>query len=161
MSFVIINLVCVAVLVAADQAIKLWAVQNLAPVGSMPFIPHVMELRFHLNEGAAFSMLLGKQTFLILVTSAALAAVAWYLFFRCRLPQRRWERWAMVLVLAGGIGNLIDRVLNGCVVDYLNCLFINFPIFNFAGICVCVGMGLYVLCVFLEEQHEPDAGEKG
>ena len=156
MSFIIINLICVSTLVAFDQVIKLWATQNLAPVGSMPFIPHVMELRFHLNEGAAFSMLLGKQTFLIIVTGIALVAVAWYLFFQCSTVAKRWERWAMVLVLAGGIGNLIDRVLNGCVVDYLNCLFINFPIFNFADICVCVGVGLFVLCIFLEEQSEPE-----
>lgn len=154
MSFVIVNLVCIAALVAVDQALKLWASSVLAPVGSMPFIPHFLELRFCLNEGAAFSMLSGKQVFLILVTGAALLAVAYWLFFQCRGPAKRWERAAMLLVLAGGIGNLIDRVANGCVVDYLNFLFMEFPIFNFADICVCVGVGLYLIYVFFIETRD-------
>ena len=74
MAFVIINLVCVAALVGADQLIKLWAVRALAPVGAMPLIPHLVELRFVLNQGMAFSLLSGKQLFLIVATSAATAA---------------------------------------------------------------------------------------
>ena len=61
---------------------------------------------------------------------------------------------ALVLVLGGGIGNLIDRVLNGEVVDYINLLFMRFAVFNFADICVCVGVALWVLVIFLEELHE-------
>jgi len=60
---------------------------------------------------------------------------------------------ALLLILAGGIGNLIDRVLNGEVVDYINLLFMQFAVFNFADICVCVGVGLWVLVIFLEELH--------
>ena len=57
-------------------------------------------------------------------------------------------------VLGGGIGNLIDRVLNGEVVDYINVLFMRFAVFNFADICVCVGVALWVLVIFLEEVQE-------
>lgn len=149
MAFVIINLLCVAALVGVDQLIKLWAVQALQPVGSMPLIPHVVELRFVLNQGMAFSLLSGKQLFLIGVTSAALLLIAYWLFFRCR--GKNLERAAMILVLGGGVGNLIDRVLNGEVVDYINLLFMRFAVFNFADICVCVGVGLWVLAIFLEE----------
>ena len=56
--------------------------------------------------------------------------------------------------MGGGIGNLIDRVLNGEVVDYINLLFMRFAVFNFADICVCVGVALWVLVIFLEELHE-------
>lgn len=161
MSFVIVNLICVSVLVFADQAIKIWASAVLAPVGSMPLIPHVIELRFCLNEGAAFSLFSGRQGLLIAVTSAALLAVAWYLFFKCRGPAMRWERVAMILILAGGLGNLIDRVANQCVVDYLNFLFIEYPIFNFADICVCGGVILFILCVLLEERKAEGANETG
>ena len=115
MAFVIFNLLCVAALVGADQAIKFWAVQVLEPVGSMPLIPHVVELRFVLNQGMAFSLLSGKQLFLILATSAALLLVAYWLFFRSR--GKYLQQAALILVLGGGIGNLIDRVLNGEVVD--------------------------------------------
>ena len=118
MAYVILNLVCVAALVGIDQAIKLWATQYLAPVEAITVIPHVVELRFVLNQGMAFSLLSGKQLFLILATSAALLLVAYLLFFRSR--GKLLQQIAFILVLAGGIGNLIDRVLNGEVVDYIN-----------------------------------------
>ena len=152
MAFVIFNLVCVAVLVGADQLIKLWAVQVLEPVGAMPLIPHVVELRFVLNPGMAFSLLSGKQLFLIAATGAALLLVAYWLFFRSR--GRKLQQAALILVLGGGIGNLIDRVLNGEVVDYINLLFMRFAVFNFADICVCVGVAFWVLVILLEETHE-------
>ena len=151
MAYVILNLVCVAALVGIDQAIKLWATQYLAPVEAITVIPHVVELRFVLNQGMAFSLLSGKQLFLILATSAALLLVAYLLFFRSR--GRYLQQAALLLILAGGIGNLIDRVLNGVVVDYINLLFMQFAVFNFADICVCVGVGLWVLEIFLEELH--------
>ena len=136
MAYVIFNLLCVAVLIGIDQGIKFWAVHVLMPVGTLPLIPHVVELRFVLNQGMAFSLLSGRQLFLIVATSAAL-----------------------ILVLGGGIGNLIDRVLNGEVVDYINLLFMRFAVFNFADICVCVGVALWVLVIFLDELHSGDAKE--
>ena len=155
MAFVVFDLVVVAALVGIDQAIKLWAVNVLQPVGVMPFIPHVVELRFVLNQGMAFSLLSGKQLFLIVATSAALLLVAYWLLFRSR--GRYLQQAALILVLGGGIGNLIDRVLNGQVVDYINLLFMRFAVFNFADICVCVGVALWVLEIFLEETHTGDA----
>ena len=154
MAFVLFNLAAVAALIGIDQLIKLWAVQVLQPVGAMPLIPRVVELRFVLNPGMAFSLLSGKQLFLIIATSVALLAVAYGLFFRSR--GKRLQQAALVLVLGGGIGNLIDRVLNGEVVDYINLLFMQFAVFNFADICVCVGVGLWVLVIFLEELHAED-----
>ena len=62
--------------------------------------------------------------------------------------RQRLQQAALVLVLGGGIGNLIDRVLNGEVVDYINLLFMRFAVFNFADICVCVGVALWVLVIF-------------
>ena len=78
--------------------------------------------------------------------------MAYGLFFRSR--GRYLQQAALLLILAGGIGNLIDRVLNGEVVDYINLLFMRFAVFNFADICVCVGVALWVLVIFLEELHE-------
>ena len=151
MAFVLFNLAAVAALVGIDQLIKLWASNVLQPVGAMPLIPHVVELRFVLNQGMAFSLLSGKQWLLSVATSAALLLVAYWLFFRSR--NNRLQQAALILVLGGGIGNLIDRVLNGEVVDYINLLFMQFAVFNFADICVCVGVGLWVLVIFLEELH--------
>ena len=148
MAYVIFNLLCVAVLIGIDQGIKFWAVHVLMPVGTLPLIPHVVELRFVLNPGMAFSLLSGKQLFLIIATSIALILVAYGLFFRSR--GRYLQQAALLLILAGGIGNLIDRVLNGVVVDYINLLFMQFAVFNFADICVCVGVGLLILDVLLD-----------
>ena len=140
MAFVLFNLAAVAALIGIDQLIKLWAVQALQPVGAMPFIPHVVELRFVLNQGMAFSLLSGKQLFLIIATSAALLAVAYGLFFRSR--GKRLQQAALVLVLGGGIGNVIDRVCRGYVVDMFDLLFIDYPIFNLADCFVVIGVVL-------------------
>ena len=106
----------------------------------------------------AFSLLSGKQLFLIIATSIALIFVAYGLFFRSR--GRYLQQAALLLILAGGIGNLIDRVLNGEVVDYINLLFMRFAVFNFADICVCVGVALWVLVIFLDEVHADDTASK-
>ena len=143
----IISLLAAALLVAADQGIKAWATAELLPVGTMALLPGLVELRYVLNDGMAFSMLAGKQGILIAVTSVMLVCVlAWLL--RGKMPPL--ERAAWTLVLGGGIGNLIDRVLHGVVVDYINLLFMEFAVFNFADICVCCGVGLLVLGILLD-----------
>ena len=144
------SLLGAAVLVVIDQLIKHWATAALLPVGNMDVLPGIVELRYCLNDGMAFSMLAGKQTLLIGMTSVMLVVVAAMLFAR-KMPV--WERISWTLILGGGVGNLIDRVLNGVVVDYINVLFMHLAIFNFADICVCVGVGLWVLVIFLEELH--------
>ena len=92
-------------------------------------------------------MLAGKQKLLIAATSLMLLGVLWMLFARKLTPL---ERVAWTLVLGGGIGNLIDRIATGVVVDYINVLFMNFAIFNFADICVCVGVGLLMVWVLFD-----------
>ena len=64
------------------------------------------------------------------------------------------------LILGGGVGNLIDRVLNGVVVDYINVLFMHFAIFNFADICVCVGVGLLMLVVLLDSFKKEETAKQ-
>ena len=140
----ILSIAAAAVLVGIDQLLKVWATANLQPIGAMTLIPHVVELRYSLNEGMAFSLLWGKQGFLIAVTSVALIVLLGYLLLR-KPPLL--ERIAWTLVLGGGVGNLIDRIASGQVVDYINFLFVDFAIFNFADICVTVGVALLFVCV--------------
>ena len=160
MATVLITAAVVALLVILDQVIKLWATAVLAPVGAMPLIPGVVELRYYLNDGAAFSSFSGQQFFLIAFTSVAMVAIAAYLLIK--RPARKLEYWAWVLVLAGGIGNWIDRVFNYQVVDYINFLFIRFAIFNLADVLVCTGIGLLILNLILEElaAKKKASGEK-
>ena len=146
----LISLVAAALLGAADQGIKAWATAQLMPVGVMAVLPGIVELRYVLNDGMAFSMLAGKQGILIGVTSLMLIGVLVWLV-RGDMPLL--ERLSWTLVLGGGIGNLIDRVLNGVVVDYINVLFMHFAVFNFADICVCCGVGLLILSILLDGRH--------
>ena len=146
--------------VVLDQLTKYFAQLYLQPVGTMPFIPGIMELRFVLNDGAAFSSFAGARLFLILFTGIAIAALAVYLFWK--KPPKRLERTALVLLIGGGLGNLIDRVFRSFVVDYLDIspLF-SFPVFNFADCCVVCGSILLVLYFlhFEGKEHSSPADE--
>ena len=160
---IIVAVIGIPLLLAILRVAPDWATAALLPVGSMDVLPGVVELRYCLNDGMAFSMLAGKQGLLIGMTSVMLLAVLIMLFVR-KMPLT--ERAAWTLVLGGGVGNLIDRVLNGVVVDYINVLFMRFAIFNFADICVCVGVGLLMLAVLLDsfkkdKTAEPKADEDG
>ena len=152
---VILEILGIAALFGVDQGIKAWATAALAPVETMPLLPGVVQFRYVLNQGMAFSLLSGRQTLLILVTGAALLAMAYYLFAKCR--GQRLKQITLVLILSGGLGNLFDRVLNGQVVDYLELQFMNFAVFNFADICVCVGMALLIFCILFDEHDEQKA----
>lgn len=138
-----------AVLVAADQWIKFWAYQVLLPVGTMPLIPNVFSLTYVENYGAAFSILQNKQLFLIIMTSIFLVVVA-YLMLKKAKGNRLFLA-SLTLILAGGLGNLIDRVFRGFVIDYIQFLPFDFPIFNFADCCVVVGTILFMLYIVLDE----------
>ena len=144
-------IVALAACVAGDQLLKWWVVSHLEVGQSAPLLPGVMQLtRLH-NTGAAWSSFSGKTGLLAIVTIVLMLAVVWLLVKR--IVRHPLGVTAGVLILGGGIGNLIDRVLNGEVVDYINLLFVQFAVFNFADICVCVGVGLWVLVIFLEELH--------
>lgn len=151
MLYGLVSILAVAALAGVDQLVKAWATAVLLPVGAMPLIPHVVELRYILNDGMAFSMLSGQRVLLIAVTGIMLGVLLLMLLVR-KMPLL--ERAAWVLIVGGGLGNLIDRVLNGVVVDYFNLLFMNFAVFNVADICVCVGVGLLALKLLLEAHQE-------
>ena len=134
-------------LVVADQAVKFAVRANIDIGQSIPFIPHVLDLTYVQNTGAAFSIL-QQHTWLLTLTSAVVVLIMCLLivkgFFKNALG-----RWAAALVLAGGMGNLIDRVVFGAVTDMFRTTFMDFPIFNVADCCVTVGVPLLLLYVLL------------
>ncbi len=137
------------ILVGIDQLTKYLAVTYLEPVGSMPFIPYIMELRFVLNDGSAFGLFGGQTWFLIGVTSVALLGVVVYIFWK--KPTKKIEMLSLILILSGGVGNLIDRILNGVVVDFFATTFINFAVFNMADCFVVVGTFLLAAYIIWDE----------
>ena len=142
-------------LVLADQAVKFAVRANIDLGQSIPFIPHVLDLTCVQNTGAAFSIL-RQHTWLLALTSLVVVLVMCWLivkgFFKNALG-----RWAAALVLAGGMGNLIDRVVFGAVTDMFQTTFIDFPIFNVADCCITIGVPLLFLYVLLYMGKEEPA----
>ncbi len=128
------------VLLAADQILKYWITQNLALYESMPLIPGLVELKYIQNTGGGWSILSDYTWLLSLLTSIILVVVLILLIKG--IIRHPLGRWGCVLLLAGGLGNLIDRFRLGYVVDMFNFQFMDFPVFNIADICVVCGMAL-------------------
>ena len=139
-------------LVVADQLIKLWAVSSLEPVGSITVIKNVFSLTYVENTGAAWGMMAGAKWYLILMPIIIIVAVLAFLFIK--KLKNPLLLWACALIISGGVGNLIDRVFRGFVVDYIHATFIDFPVFNLADCCITIGAGLLILYVILSEIKE-------
>lgn len=146
-----------AVLVALDQLVKYLVVQNI-PLGEhVPFLPYLLDLTYVENTGAAFS-LFSDHTWILalisLVMSVLLAIAVWKPLFR-----HPFGRTALALLLAGAVGNLIDRALFGFVTDMFNFQFMHFAVFNVADICVvCGGIAFCVYFLFYYDKLEKKEG---
>ncbi len=159
--------VLTALLVLLDQATKLAAVSALKDGGPFVLIPGVFQLQYLENRGAAFGLLQNARIFFLAVTLIALAAVIYVLV---RLPLKRKYivlRFLMVLIAAGAVGNMIDRVFLGYVRDFLYFSLIDFPIFNVADIYVTCATILLILLLLFYYKEEDDfaflspGGKKG
>jgi signal peptidase II len=136
-----------AVLVVVDQLIKQWGLNVLREKISVEVIPGLFNLTYVENRGAAFGVFQGQTLMLSVVTEALLLAIAAAVALDKCKPD--YLLWSISLGLAGGVGNLVDRVSRGFVVDYLDfsALF-GFPVFNFADCLVVIATAL-VLFYFL------------
>ena len=140
-------------LVVIDYFIKQWAMLSLKPIKSIDIFPDILSLTYHENFGAAFGILQNKQFFLVGVTSILLIGIVVAILMKKIDGHLLLSSFS--LILAGGLGNLIDRVAMGYVVDYIYFEPINFPIFNFADSCVVVGTGLMIIYIlFFDEKKE-------
>ncbi len=150
-----------AVLVGLDQLTKWLAVMYLRNKEAVTVIPRVLELSYEENTGAAFSILSGERWFLIVVTLIIMVALAAFLLFG-RFRRYKLFNVSATLILAGGVGNLIDRLVQGYVVDFLQVTFMNFPVFNVADCLVVVGsVLLLIFFCFVYEDKEPSEAAHG
>lgn len=145
-------------LIILDQLVKL-LVRAHIPLGqSVPFLPHLLNLTYVQNTGAAFSIL-RTHTWLLTLASAVVVLILCALvakgYFRGRLGM-----WSAALVLSGGAGNLIDRAVFGFVTDMFQTTFMDFPVFNVADCCITIGVPLLFLYIMLfwgkDETKEDD-----
>lgn len=148
-------------LAAADQLTKYLAVQFIKPVGSVPLIKfgdtEWLNFTYVENTGMSFSLLEGQRAILIAIPIILIGLVEWFIF------SGRAERTDVLIALSalagGGLGNLIDRVFLGYVVDFIDVRIINFAIFNFADICAVCG-GIYFGVVLIIDEFRSDKAKK-
>lgn len=151
MIFTIITLL----LVVIDQITKVITVKYLMPVSSVVLIENILSLTYVENRGAAFGILQNARWVFILFTIMAVVGI---LYFKIRhKPKGLTINSALCLVTSGAIGNLIDRVFRGYVVDMIEVTFIDYPVFNAADCFVVVGavmLSIYILFIYKEPKSD-------
>ena len=151
----ILQFLTVIILVALDQITKLWIVTNIPLYSGFSAIEKVFSIYHTVNTGAGWSLLSGQTALLIAVPVVAVIAMVYVLTTEKIKPKT--GVWGITLILAGAVGNLIDRIFRGGeVVDMIKLEFIDFPVFNVADICVTVGAVLFFIYVifFYEDRKE-------
>ena len=137
-------LICSAVLAVIDQMIKYFVLENLRPVGYMSVADSFFSLVYVENRGIAFGMFQGMFWFFSVMT-VVFIGIFIYMIVK-KIFKGRLFYISSALIIGGGIGNLIDRVFRGYVIDYLSFSFFS-PVFNFADCCVTIGAVLMIISV--------------
>lgn len=144
--------IIIALLIGLDQIIKVWALNSLKEIGSIPVIGNIFNLTYVENRGAAFGMLQDNQIIFIVV---ALVASCYGIYYLHTKKVNNVGKIGIILIISGAIGNLIDRVRLGFVVDYLDFHIIWSYVFNLADCFVVIGtVFLCIYIVFLEQEEK-------
>lgn len=141
-----LNMLFIAAIIILDQLVKFWAVMVLKPIHTIPLIDGVFHLTYAENFGAAFSIFEGKRWFFIAISVVLIIGIVFWLYSH-RQSMYPMCRWALVMITGGAVGNLIDRIRFGFVVDMFDFRLINYPIFNIADCFVVIGTA--VLCCYI------------
>ena len=141
--------IVIVVLIALDQWVKFEIVKNIQLGEVKPFIPKILSLTYLRNTGAAFSILENQQWLFAVITLVVIGAAIWYL--SKHIKGSAWLLSGLSLIIAGGIGNFIDRMRQGFVVDMFQLDFINFAIFNVADSYLTIGVLVLIVMMLKEE----------
>ncbi len=146
----ILPLIICAVLVLIDQLIKLIVVDKIELAKEVPVIGDAVVLTYLKNTGAAWSFMSGKTIILVIISVIVIGALVY--FYKNLLIDNKYMilRICIIFIIGGAIGNMIDRIRLGYVVDYIYFKIIHFPVFNFADICVTVCMFLMVILLLFK-----------
>lgn len=156
----LITVLIIALLIAADQLIKLAVLEHLAPIGSYCLINKVLSLTYVENTGAAFGSFGGHTAVLSIFTAIVLVVGLFYLL--TGKASSKFVYVCLTAIIAGGSANLIDRVFRGYVIDYIEPLFVKFAVFNFADILVTCGAILLIIRLIYDivVQNKKDKADK-
>ena len=152
----LLSLVIIVVGIIADQVFKNWVVANIQLGDTKKIWPDVLSLTYIKNDGAAWSSFSGQQWFFLVLTPIVLIVALWFLW---KKMGQNWYFAGLTLIIAGALGNFIDRVRQGFVVDMFDFRLIHFPVFNVADIFICAGGVLFVL-YFMFQHKETSEAEK-
>ncbi|MCD7955869.1 MAG: signal peptidase II [Lachnospiraceae bacterium] len=146
--------ICTVLLLAVDQISKFLAHRYLAGNSGISLIQGAFELFYLENRGAAFGILNNCQILFVII-ALLIAALAIYVYVRLPLDRVFYPlRFVCILITAGAVGNMIDRLARGYVIDFLYFSLIDFPIFNIADCYVCIGAGLAIVLLFTVYRSE-------
>ena len=153
----LLYIIAVLLMIALDQAVKLWALTSLQTQHTIPLIENVFHLTYVENRGAAFSLFAQFDSRWIFVALACVITVVILIALQKKYMQTVLGRWSLVLIAAGALGNAIDRVAHGFVVDLFDFRLIHFPVFNVADIFICIGGALFVIYfMFQHKDKQPE-----
>lgn len=134
-----------ALILGADIITKIIAEQKLMSVSTIPIINNFFHLTYVENRGMAFGMFNGGRIFFVIITVIVLIALAIFILKTEKVNRSVWLKAGSACIIGGAVGNLIERVCKGYVVDFLDFRVIDFPVFNVADIAVCVGAAMLVI----------------
>ena len=137
-----IAFIVMAILVTVDQVIKYFVEVNLKPISVRPLIPGFIQLHYHRNDGAMMGVLDGEITTVTILAVICMIGIIILMF--TDLIKTKLDYICIVMIATGGIGNILDRICRGYVVDYIEYLFVDFYIFNFADCLITVGAFLMI-----------------
>jgi len=141
----------IVLLIVLDQLVK-WAIVSNIKIGEVKgFIPSIMSLTYLQNTGAAFSILENQQWLFTIITLLVIGGAIWYLIKN--IKGSFWLISGLTLIIAGGLGNFIDRLRQGFVVDMFQVDFINFAVFNVADTYLTFGVLIMLLVIIKEETN--------
>ncbi len=144
-----------AVLVAADQLSKLWAVSALKGKETLTFIPKVLQFSYVENTGIAFGLLKNMHG-LVIPMNILIMAICIFMAHGYAKRKANVATLSLCMIVAGAMGNLLDKIFKGYVVDFIETVFIEFPVFNVADILICCGAALLVIYVLFLDKEEKD-----
>jgi signal peptidase II len=150
----ILPIIAVVILILLDQGTKFWVLASLKPIHNMTLVEGFMDLTFVENRGVAFGMFSGQRWFILLLTGIIAVGLIW--FYKAMPKKKEYFplRVSLVMVLSGAIGNIIDRLFRGYVVDFFEFTFFEWPVFNVADIYVVVGVTLLALMILFVVKDE-------
>ena len=155
----LIYLLCIISVIIFDQITKVIAIKQLLPIPTYPIIQDVIHFTYVENRGAAFGMLQNHR-WVFMILSTVVVIVILYIMVKYKRFLHSLMLIGLSFTVGGGIGNMIDRLFLGYVVDFIDFCLIDFAVFNGADSFVCVGCALMVLAILIMPNTEKQEGKK-